>query len=289
MTNNTYAHQVVQQFYRSYGFVPEYQYAYHMTLSFAEMTGGHQIYHSGDDEFPTIVYRMTDGSLVRLEAEKASVAIENKTPLALDNLPLMISIDLETRGQNPATCAIASIGMAVKQWNAKGWLKEFYCAIDAQSALRFGKEDKDTMQWWEHQSEQAREALNGNTNIMIALVELANEIRGINPQDEDGHYSQNVVVVSRAPSFDLAILSRHFQLLGIKQPWAYWQERDHRTFETAWREVLMMMTGQKWLKYSEYQTVAHHALQDAKQQADYLNWLVQNMQNEFKELGVCHE
>ena len=53
------------------------------------------------------------------------------------NQPTLISIDLETRGQDPAACAIASIGMAASGWNSEGWLDTYYAEISAASALQY--------------------------------------------------------------------------------------------------------------------------------------------------------
>ena len=187
------------------------------------------------------------------------------------NQPILISIDLETRGQDPAACAIASIGMAASGWNSEGWLDTYYAEIAAASALQYGQEDADTMEWWAKQPQHTQAVLTrGRILIPDALAALAEKIAALNPKNEQGRYSSRVVIIARGPQFDLTILRRHFAAAGIPCPWAYWQERCHRSLEQAWRAVAKSRSGTPWPKYTDYSPAAHNAEVDAKQQATYL-------------------
>ena len=79
----------------------------------------------------------------------------------------------------------------------------------------------------------------------------------------------NSIIVARAPSFDCTILARHFKQAGIEQPWKYWQERDHRTYEQAYRDICNA-AGINYPSYKQAYPVAHNALSDARNQALYL-------------------
>lgn len=172
----------------------------------------------------------------------------------------IISIDLETRGQNPATCAIASIGMVVTQGHNIAVEAEWW--IDPTDAKKYGAEDEATMQWWAKQSPEAQRQLHeGKTTVHTALYTIASSIFF--------EESNKSIIVARAPSFDCAILTRHFKEVGIECPWKYWQERDHRTFEEAYRSVCAA-AGINYPSYKTAYPVAHNALSDARNQALYL-------------------
>lgn len=179
----------------------------------------------------------------------------------------IISIDLETRGQNPATCAIASIG-AVIATTTKGIIAAAEWWIHPEDALLHGTEDEATMQWWAKQSEEAQRQLHeGKHHIKGALLELADFIQTSFSEFETRN---DFVVVARAPSFDCAILTRHYEdACGYKAPWKFYQERDHRTYEEAYRSVCAA-AGINYPSYKNAYPVQHNALSDARNQALYL-------------------
>ena len=115
------------------------------------------------------------------------------------NQPTLISIDLETRGQDPAACAIASIGMAASGWNSEGWLDTYYAEISAASALQYGQEDADTMEWWAKQPQHTQAVLTrGRILIPDALAALAEKIAALNPKNEQGRHNSRVVSLPAA-------------------------------------------------------------------------------------------
>ena len=179
----------------------------------------------------------------------------------------IVSIDLETRGQNPATCAIASIGVVIAIPN-KGIVAEAEWWIDPKDALLHGAEDESTMQWWAKQSPEAQRQLHeGTYSVKEALAELEAFLFA---RFADYTTLNKAVIVARSPSFDCAILMRHYEeVCGFQTPWKYWQERDHRTFEQAYRDICSA-AGINYPSYKHAYPVAHNALSDARNQALYL-------------------
>ena len=179
----------------------------------------------------------------------------------------IISLDLETRGQNPATCAIASIGAVIAVPN-KGIIAEAEWWIDPKDALLYGTEDESTMEWWAKQSTEAQRQLHeGQHSVDTALLGLNSFIQTTFRKFE---ITDDFVVVARAPSFDCAILLRHYEdTADLKAPWKFYQERDHRTFEEAYRSVCAA-AGINYPSYKHAYPVAHNALMDARNQALYL-------------------
>ena len=178
----------------------------------------------------------------------------------------IVSIDLETRGQNPATCAIASIGAVIIAPNRDknpNWCEAKW-DISRESALEYGEECPDTMAWWSKQSEESQRQLQGTNSIQYALTALSDVIESY--VDD----LKTMVVVARAPNFDCSILTRHYATaLGTQAPWEYYQERDHRTYEEAYRSVCAA-AGINYPSYKQAYPVAHDALSDARNQALYL-------------------
>lgn len=180
---------------------------------------------------------------------------------------LLISIDLETLGQQVPRAAIATIGMAAFELGKPAQpLATCYTRIERDSALQVGHADQATLDWWAKQPAEARaEIEGGDTQLRLALGRLAGTIDAITA----GRDPSEVIVVARAPSFDLAILAYHFEHFGTPLLWRYWQERDHRSLEDTYRDALALL-GQDAPSYREMAPVAHHALKDAIAQAEYL-------------------
>lgn len=180
---------------------------------------------------------------------------------------LLISIDLETLGQLAPRAAIATIGMtAFDLAELAEPVATHYTRIERESALQVGKSDQSTLDWWARQPAEARaEIEGGDTPLRTALMGLAEALDGITA----GRDPSEVIVVARAPSFDCAILAYHYDHFGIPLPWRYWQERDHRSIEDAYRDTLVLL-GKDAPSYREMAQVAHHALKDATAQALYL-------------------
>lgn len=176
----------------------------------------------------------------------------------------LISVDLETYSNIPHIAAIAAVGMVVYDWDTGAKADEYFAMIAQDSALSFGQSDPDTMAWWARQSEYAQRALtDGKTTIPEAMTALYDKIRPLTAKEA----GNSVDVVARGPSFDCTILKRHFDAVGLQCPWLYFQERDHRTYESAW---LALLPEGVFPKYRDWEIVQHDALSDATAQAEYL-------------------
>lgn len=169
-----------------------------------------------------------------------------------------VMIDLETLG-NYAGCATLSIG-AVRFDPEKGALgEELYLVVNRQSCLDAGlRVDQDTLDWWEKQSEGAREVLaksasdkigEDNVSFQSAMIALKMFIEK----------ESSTKVWSCGADFDLPILVTMFKLLGMEVPWKFWNGRCYRTIK-----FLAM-----WVKLDREGTY-HNALDDAKYQAQHL-------------------
>ncbi|OOR88630.1 hypothetical protein B0181_07900 [Moraxella caviae] len=180
---------------------------------------------------------------------------------------VLVSIDVETLSADPLSAALVSAGMAAKVLGGE-MLDTFYAEIDPKSALGYGTQDDETLAWWEKQSDEAKSALNrGTDSVEKALTALHQAITRI------GELSGgDFVVIARAPTFDCTILRQHFKQLGLDTPWHYWQERDHRTFESA----LTLAANWSTMTYKQFVqgNVAHDALKDALAQLNYVDYLV---------------
>ncbi|AXK39643.1 3'-5' exonuclease [Crenobacter cavernae] len=198
---------------------------------------------------------------------------------------LLISIDLETLGQQVPRAAIATIGMAAFELDAPAEpVATCYSRIERESALQVGKADQATLEWWAKQPAEARaEIEGGDTPLRPALMSLHEAIDGITA----GRDPNEVIVVARAASFDCAIMTYHYDHFGMPRPWRYWQERDHRSLEDGYRDALARL-GQDSPSYRDTAPVAHHALKDAISQAQYLITLRALLHETAREQAARH-
>lgn len=186
----------------------------------------------------------------------------------------VLSLDIETRS-TARNAAIVSIGAVAYDFEKGEILGRVYSEIDQADALKYGVVDASTEKWWAAQNEETRKALQGKESVSVALDKLAGLV--VEAQIAARKNEEDFFVISRAPQFDCAILRRHFDLLGKKCPWAYWQERDHRTFETAWQMVAKQF-GKTFPPYLSWVgDVVHIALDDASAQLSYLFDLYQHI------------
>jgi hypothetical protein len=135
-----------------------------------------------------------------------------------------VMVDIETLGTTPNS-VILTIG-ALKFERNKGLqkledLEQFSCRIDVNSCVYLGLEiNKETEEWWENQSEVARnEVFNTENRIPIkeALLKLSDFCRGCK------------CFWANSPNFDFVILENCYRKCGLEYPWKFWLLRDTRT------------------------------------------------------------
>lgn len=187
---------------------------------------------------------------------------------------LLISIDLETLSKQRPNAAIATCGALALHLGTADITGRYYARVERASALELGIADQETLDWWAKQPAAARHEIEGGHRIPLrqALTELLDDIHRWNA----GCAAKDIRYVARAHTFDLDILDWHFAQLGLSTPWLYWQERDHRSLEDAYRDALALR-GIDAPSYHDWAPPSHHALRDAFSQAHYLANLRQQL------------
>jgi len=162
-----------------------------------------------------------------------------------------VMIDLETLGKG-AGCPIVSIGAV--GFGSEGLGAQFYRVINTPNQSTFKMyPDPETVEWWDKQSPEAREALDESLlskapSIVSVLFEFQNWLFD--------HYGEHVKVWGNGADFDNAILQYSFAAIGQRLPWKFYNNRCYRTLKNLAPHVRMERKGLK-----------HHALADACDQA----------------------
>lgn len=168
-----------------------------------------------------------------------------------------IMVDLETLGR-AAGCKIMAIGAVVFDVTPGTLGSEFYCKVNrgGQPGLT---EDPETIAWWSQQSEEARAAALDAPGIPLlqALTEFTAWVHSL---------GGDAIIWGNGANFDNPILSAAYTACGQRQPWKFWNDRCYRTLKNLVPTVAL-----------ERQGTYHHALDDAKSQAEHairiLTWL----------------
>lgn len=171
-------------------------------------------------------------------------------------------VDIETLGALPGS-VILSIGAVY--FDDDGLGAEFYRTIDVFDSLLHGLTiDPATVSWWRGQTPQAQAATRAPAalrTLTTALDEFDTFLDGFSP-------AGSPCVWAKGPDFDLVLLQAAYTLLKRRLPWKYRDARDVRT-------AIDMAQG---VAFAE-QTAKHHALEDAKYQAEQLRIV-------YKHLGL---
>lgn len=166
-----------------------------------------------------------------------------------------IMVDLETLGVKPGS-VIVSIGAV--RFNENGLEDEFYTRIDVESCVALGlKMDPSTVMWWLQQGDEARgEICKKGIDIYDALLKFDAWAKKRDLADDaevDEFWGDGA-------AFDNVLLRGAFDAAGLKAPWEYWADRCYRTMRNRYPE----------LAKTERKGTHHHALDDAKTQAERL-------------------
>jgi hypothetical protein len=171
-----------------------------------------------------------------------------------------IMLDLETMG-NGSTAAIIAIG-AVKFDEYEVMPDGFYSKVNLESSMEFGMVvDASTVCWWMKQGEDARLAAareDGET-ISMALVNFSTWA-GDNP-----------IIWGNGATFDNVILSNAYKVCFIPRPWSYKADMCYRTMKAMYPQV----------EAGPSIGIAHHALDDARYQAEHLLRIFKFMRGEI--------
>lgn len=161
-----------------------------------------------------------------------------------------IMIDLETMSLAP-NAAIISIGAIA--FDANHISNSFYTTIDLADCQKLGLDiNAETVLWWLSQSKAAQDSLVSSTNVPLlkALTQLTTWVAS---------YEGPALQVWSNGYKDLQWLESAYAVCEIERPWQYWQERDFRTIKAVLPYVSI-----------PDESIAHHAMYDARWQARYL-------------------
>lgn len=159
-----------------------------------------------------------------------------------------IMVDVESLGVQRG-CVVLSIGAV--EFDETEIIKTFYIDIDPVDAQKQGLTiEAGTVQWWFTQNQEARTRVsNGGVKLVEAMIALTNTF--------DWHGRK---VWANAASFDLPILDRAYEAVGLVTPWKYYDEMCYRTLKN-------LVPKATYNKLAVKPAVAHDALEDAKAQA----------------------
>ena len=163
-----------------------------------------------------------------------------------------IMVDVETLSQR-TNAAIVSIG-ACKFSFSKGIFDEFYINVDAADCKRLGLDvDKSTIEWWQKQPKEAREAWMKDPQPLAVAMKALSDWAG----DKNHKWWAN-----GAP-FDFPILESAWRAVDMQPHWKYWNQNDYRTI------CNVAGVNNKVLRENSKDTY-HNALADAKAQTEIL-------------------
>lgn len=163
-----------------------------------------------------------------------------------------VMIDLETMGQG-ADAAIVAIGAVEFDRETRETGEEFYLTVDLESAVRAGGVmDPSTVMWWMRQSDHARQALDGKTNIAQALATFSGWLRG---RADLGA----IRIWGNGSDFDNVILANAYRRLLLPAPWKFFNNRCYRTWKNEHLHTRLERSG-----------THHNALDDAVSQARHM-------------------
>lgn len=160
-------------------------------------------------------------------------------------------VDTETLGRKPG-CVILSIGAVIfDPFDAKKEQYTFERRIDIASQLLIGFTiEPETLEWWQKQSEEAKNSLLGVTH----------QIKHVMGDFQLWCKNQQVDRVwAQGANFDPPILEEAFKLCDLQLPWRYSQPRDTRTVYD-----LLNLDTTKIPRVGVY----HNALDDARFQVN---------------------
>lgn len=174
------------------------------------------------------------------------------TVQADDGVHVMIDIETMSTAPNAAILAIGAVTFTVDNGvdptSAREWLVDL-----GDSVAHGGQMDADTVLWWTQQSERARRGLVATRQLreQAALEGLAWMLSCVPAKR---------AIWANGTDFDLVILRSALHRHGMRDLWAYWQQRDLRTL----RKLLPHVPAPARAEEDK-----HGALRDAVHQAEH--------------------
>ena len=184
-----------------------------------------------------------------------------------------VMIDLETLGRGPG-CIVLSIGAVAFNPETKELGPKFYQVFNIKNQLDYDlTKDTETVQWWESQTDEAREVLEqaeiGGEFLRDGLLKFEGWLSQFD--------SRTLRIWGNGADFDNAILQYLYSKLYMKPRWKFWNNRCFRTLT----HVLVgtpYRPGRKELQHRpEREGTYHNALDDAVFQA---KWAIELLHEE---------
>jgi len=172
--------------------------------------------------------------------------------------PVHVMVDLETLGTS-SHAAILSIGAAAFDPWGKGVLDTFVMGVTLDSALKYGRVDASTIEWWFSPSRadaRLRLATHAQEDLDNVLFGFSEWVRRV----ADG---AQVNLWGNGATFDNVILSNAYAAVGYDRPWSYSGDRCFRTLKNT-----------STVKAPKFVGVAHDPLDDTVNQITWLQAIV---------------
>lgn len=183
------------------------------------------------------------------------------------NVPgaLNIMLDLETLGIKPG-CKILSIGACTFLYGeGRNEVCDYFSVpVDVDAQEKMDDPDIKTMQWWEAQSQEAKDAAfhsTGKQSLAVALTLFVDWVHDLATRKEID--PSKIYIWGKGATFDLPILEEACRRYCITTSWTFRAGLCHRT---------LYKIG-KWLNIEEpeFDGYRHNAFHDAIHQAKYAN------------------
>lgn len=191
-----------------------------------------------------------------------------------------VMIDIETLGTSPnaVILQIGAVGFA-----AGGMDPGFYSDVTIEDQVHLGRSvDNTTLAWWLDKTlPEARTSVFERRRVdTTSLSQVLNDLnRYIKAYliDEDVNNTPHDRLWANSPAFDLAIIRNAMEMCSITPSWNYWHEADVRTLKL----VDSVNQGIEIKKIPQLRVggVSHSALDDAKNQALYVNSILEKVKN----------
>lgn len=169
-----------------------------------------------------------------------------------------VMVDIETLGQGPG-CKILSIGAVAFNSDAKTIGPEFYQVFNTMNQGSYGlKTEKETVEWWAKQSEEARKVITqaeeGGEPLRDGLLKFSGWLSQFD--------RKRLCIWGNGADFDNAILQYVYKVVPVEVPWDFWNNRCFRTLSREFED---------YCPKPDRKNVYHNALDDARYQAQWAN------------------
>jgi 3' exoribonuclease, RNase T-like len=165
-----------------------------------------------------------------------------------------IMIDFETLDTG-SDCVVISLGACLFDIQKKSIPSTFYMAADVQEQLNKGRKvSADTIRWWMQQEGAAKHVFNEKAKPMDEVLKTF--VYWLNSVSQ----KKERKIWGNGSTFDVSILENLLRMYNFEIPWNYNAVMDLRTFKR------FVGKGDQIPKAK----VAHHALEDAIVQAQYV-------------------